>query len=162
MPLLAIDAEGNQIAPRPRPEPGRTDRAARAQALASEESRRGVTLSLIANVAQAYFELLELDRLREHGIDPDVFERARQPFLRSREEDLRTNSYWGHTVLRDAQLRPARLAAARDHTADTAAITRAELEELARRYLDPARGFLFIAEPGPTETWGAKYLWDAR
>ncbi len=104
----------------------------------------------------------ELDRLREHGIDPDVFERARQPFLRSREEDLRTNSYWGHTVLRDAQLRPARLAAARDRTADTAAITRAELEELARRYLDPARGFLFIAEPGPTETWGAKYLWDAR
>jgi outer membrane protein, multidrug efflux system len=35
--------------------------AARAQFLATEEARRGVLLSLVSNVAQAYFQLLELD-----------------------------------------------------------------------------------------------------
>jgi outer membrane protein, multidrug efflux system len=35
--------------------------AARAQFLGTEEARRGVLLSLVSNVAQAYFQLLELD-----------------------------------------------------------------------------------------------------
>ena len=35
--------------------------AARAQFFATEEARRGVLLSLVSNVAQAYFQLLELD-----------------------------------------------------------------------------------------------------
>jgi multidrug efflux system outer membrane protein len=39
----------------------RLNESARAQFLASEEARRGVMLSLVADVAQAYFELLELD-----------------------------------------------------------------------------------------------------
>ena len=104
----------------------------------------------------------EIEHLVAKGIDEDVFVRAKQPFLRLREEDLRKNSYWGHTVLRDAQLRPERLDAARDRTADTAAITRRDLEALARRYLDPARGFLFVAEPGATSTWGGKYFWDSK
>jgi multidrug efflux system outer membrane protein len=39
----------------------RLNEAARAQFLASQEARRGVRLSLIAEVAQAYFQLLELD-----------------------------------------------------------------------------------------------------
>ncbi len=39
----------------------RADEAARAQILANEEARRGVMLSLVSDVAQAYFELLELD-----------------------------------------------------------------------------------------------------
>ena len=39
----------------------RLNEAARAQFLASEEARRGVRLSLIADVAQGYFQLLELD-----------------------------------------------------------------------------------------------------
>src|SRR5204862_1148526 len=44
----------------------RLNEAARAQFLASEEARRGAVLSLVAEVAQAYFELLELDQ--EHEI----------------------------------------------------------------------------------------------
>ena len=104
----------------------------------------------------------EIENLLANGIDEDVFLRARQPYLRTREEDLRSNDYWCQTVLRDAQLYPERIAAARDRAADTAAITRGELEALARRYLDPARGFLFIAEPGPTTAWAGKYLWDAK
>lgn len=39
----------------------RSNESARAQYLASEEGRRGVMLSLVSDVAQAYFELLELD-----------------------------------------------------------------------------------------------------
>jgi zinc protease len=104
----------------------------------------------------------EIETLLAKGIDEDVFRRARQPFLRSREQDLRDNGYWSHTVLRDAQLHPERLAAARDRATDTAAIARPELEAIARRFLDPSRGFLFIAEPGPTSGWGARYMWGAK
>src|ERR1051325_10686456 len=39
----------------------RENEAARAQYLATEEARRGVMLSLVSDVAQAYFELLDLD-----------------------------------------------------------------------------------------------------
>ncbi len=39
----------------------RLDEAARAQYLASEEGRRGVLLSLVSDVATAYYQLLELD-----------------------------------------------------------------------------------------------------
>src|SRR5882724_1521421 len=40
----------------------RLNESARAQFLASGEARRAVTLSLVGDVAQAWFELLELDR----------------------------------------------------------------------------------------------------
>jgi multidrug efflux system outer membrane protein len=39
----------------------RENEAARAQFLATEEARRGVMLSLVSDVAQAYFQLLDLD-----------------------------------------------------------------------------------------------------
>ena len=39
----------------------RLNESARAQFLAAEEARRGIVLSLVGDVAQAYFELLELD-----------------------------------------------------------------------------------------------------
>ena len=44
----------------------RLNESARAQFLASEEARRGVVLSLVGELAQAYFELLEVDE--EHEI----------------------------------------------------------------------------------------------
>ena len=40
----------------------RLSEAARAQYLATEEARRGVTITLVSDVATAYFQLLELDR----------------------------------------------------------------------------------------------------
>src|SRR5262249_22700416 len=39
----------------------RLNEAARAEYLATEQARQGVWLSLVSDVAQAYFELLELD-----------------------------------------------------------------------------------------------------
>lgn len=89
----------------------------------------------------------ELEQLRKKRFTDDEFERVKAPFLRSREEDLRSNGYWGHTVLRDAQLRPERIAAARDRATDTESITRTELEVLASRYLKPADAFQFVSYP---------------
>jgi zinc protease len=89
----------------------------------------------------------ELDSLSKKHFSVDEFDRAKQPFLRVRQDDLRSNAYWGYTVLRDAQQHPERLIAARDRSADTAGITQAEVEKLAQRYLNPDRSFEFVAYP---------------
>lgn len=89
----------------------------------------------------------EIASLRRDGLTPDEFERVRQPFLARRSADLRDNGYWGYTVLREAQLKPARLAAALDRESDTAAITAVEVQALADRYLDPDRMFVFRTTP---------------
>ncbi len=97
----------------------------------------------------------ELMALRKGRFSEEEFERVKKPFLRSREDDLRTNSYWGHTVLRDAQQNPLRLVAARDRAIDTPRITRREIAQLARRYFDVKQSFHFVAFPasaGPTVT----------
>ncbi len=91
--------------------------------------------------------LAQVNRLRNQGIDADLFERVRQPYLRAREDSKRTNGYWLGTVLSAAQQYPEDLAAARDRDADSAAITAAELQALAQRYLEPPAAFVFVAEP---------------
>jgi zinc protease len=88
-----------------------------------------------------------IESLRRKRITDDEFDRVKQPFLVRREADLRNNAYWGYTVLRDAQQRPARIAAARDRTADCQLIRLADLEELASRYFKKRRWFQFIAHP---------------
>ncbi|HVS52551.1 MAG TPA: insulinase family protein [Opitutaceae bacterium] len=89
----------------------------------------------------------EIAALHDKGPTEDEFNRAKQPFLREMTDSLRTNSYWGITVLSDAQQRPERIAAVRDRAADIAAITREEIAALARRQLDPARAFRFATAP---------------
>jgi len=58
-------------------------KAARAQFLASKEARRGVQLSLITDVAQAYFQLLELDAELENR-------QAHHQFLWRKSNDLQS------------------------------------------------------------------------
>jgi Predicted Zn-dependent peptidases len=94
----------------------------------------------------------EIAALRKGRFSEEEFERVRTPFLRQRQDDLRTNGYWGRTVLRDAQENPFRLAAARDRATDTASITRRDLQKLARRYLDPKHMHEFVAYPAPAAT----------
>jgi len=89
----------------------------------------------------------ELAALWNSGPDEDEFVRAKEPMLRGREAEFRSNAYWLRTVLRDIQQNPNRLVAARDRAADFASITRAELVPLARRYLDPAQALIFAAQP---------------
>src|SRR5262249_42556466 len=52
----------------------RATEAARADYLGAEAARRGVLLTLVSDVAQAYFELLELDR------ELEITHRTRQTF----------------------------------------------------------------------------------
>lgn len=96
----------------------------------------------------------ELNNLRKQSLTDDEFERAKRPFLRHRDEDLRDNAYWTFTVLRDAQERPERIDAARDRATDTAAITRRDLEKLAKQYFDLKRCFQFVAYPSVTANAG--------
>ncbi|HEX2385892.1 MAG TPA: efflux transporter outer membrane subunit [Candidatus Binatia bacterium] len=78
----------------------RADEAARAQILANEEARRGVMLSLVSDVAQAYFELLELDlqleiarRTTESFRDSlDIFRRRLEGGVASRLETARASA----------------------------------------------------------------------
>ncbi|PTY01084.1 insulinase family protein [Opitutus sp. ER46] len=97
----------------------------------------------------AVLRLLEQETasLARKGPTADEFERTRLPYLRAMADDLRTNAYWGATVLSDPQQRPLRLSAARNRTADIAAITRAEIAALARRCLSPKLAFKFATLP---------------
>ncbi len=88
--------------------------------------------------------------LAAHGIKDDELIRARQPLLTSLQESERTNAYWLTTVLGAAQEQPWRLDWARSRRADYESITKAELEALARQYLDPARALQFTIVPAPT------------
>ena len=61
--------------------------------------------------------------------------------------NLRSNAYWGGTVLSGAQSNPTRLAAARDRTSDVSLINQADLARLAKRYLAPKNAFTFLTVP---------------
>lgn len=99
--------------------------------------------------AQRTDELIrsEISSLQHGRFTDDEFGRVKLPFLRSREADLRDNSYWSYTVLRDAQQYPERLSDAIDRQSDCASINRTEIESLAARYFDYGRWFQFVAYP---------------
>ena len=60
----------------------RLNEAARANLFATEDARRGVWLTLVSDVAQAYFELLELDvRLQIARNSTDAYQRTYDLFL---------------------------------------------------------------------------------
>ncbi len=81
------------------------------------------------------------------GVTSDELERARKPALTEIRESARTNRYWLDSVLASAQEEPQRLEWARTRQADIEKITKAELDQLAARYLDPARASRFIILP---------------
>jgi zinc protease len=84
-----------------------------------------------------------LDALEKEGISEDEFLRTKEPFLKEREEDLRTNAYWCMTVLSDAQQRPERLLAAKDRLEDSAAITREDVNSILRTWVRASNAFCF-------------------
>ena len=79
------------------------------------------------------------DDLAANGVTEEELNRARQPVLTSVRESLRTNGYWGGSVLARAQEKPEVLDWARSRLPDIEAITAAELSELAKAYLGQAR-----------------------
>ena len=80
------------------------------------------------------------------GPAAEEIEQIKPPYVRSMTDNLRTNAYWGQTVLSDAQQHPERLTAARSRAADIAAITAAELVPLAK-WLEPGNSFRFVTLP---------------
>lgn len=75
------------------------------------------------------------DDLATKGVTEDELTRARQPALTAARESLRTNGYWGGSVLARAQEKPEVLDWARTRLPDLEAITAAELSDLAKTYL---------------------------
>jgi multidrug efflux system outer membrane protein len=86
----------------------RATEASRADLLASEAVRRGVVLSLVAGVAQAWFELIELDRelaiARESVVSfeatRDLFQRQFQGGVVSKLDPLRAEAALGQAAAR--------------------------------------------------------------
>jgi len=85
--------------------------------------------------------------IRGKGVTADELERARKPVLTALRESARTNQYWLHAVLASCQEFPQRLDWARNRQTDVESITRADIDALARAYLDPARAFQVIVRP---------------
>jgi zinc protease len=77
--------------------------------------------------------------LHQRGVTEDELTRAKRPALTSIRESARSNAYWLNSVLARAQERPEVLGWARNREADVASITKAEVDQLARMYLDPSR-----------------------
>jgi zinc protease len=85
--------------------------------------------------------------LYQNGVTDEELVRAKQPILTSIKQSSRTNPYWLATVLSSAQEFPEKIEWSRTRLADTEGITAAELTQLARQYLDPAKASEFIAVP---------------
>lgn len=85
--------------------------------------------------------------LSRKGTHRDELERAVRPILTGLRESERTNGYWLGAVLAQAQEQPQRLDWARSRYADNEAITVAEIDELAERYLDRKSAFQVISRP---------------
>ncbi len=90
------------------------------------------------------------DDLATNGVTEDELTRARQPVLTTTRESLRTNNYWGGSVLSRAQEKPEVLDWARTRLSDLEAITAAELSALAKSYLGKERASRVSILPAPT------------
>jgi zinc protease len=85
--------------------------------------------------------------LAAKGVTDDELERAKKPVLTSLRESERSNDYWLGVVLARAQERPEVLDWCRSRYADYGAITKADLDALAKTYLDTARASRVIVVP---------------
>ena len=74
--------------------------------------------------------------LRDKPIPADLLDRARNPELEAVDRAFKDNGYWV-AALSQAQTRPERLERIRTRRTVRESITAAELQELARRYLQP-------------------------
>jgi multidrug efflux system outer membrane protein len=124
----------------------RSTEAARANFLASEEARRGVMLTLVSDVATAYFALLELDR------ELEIARESAETFTDTL--DLFTRRYLGG---KDTKLSTSRAEAALDSSAATIAVLKREIAQqedalsvLLGKHPEPIpRGTALIAQTMP-------------
>ncbi len=89
--------------------------------------------------------------IRDQGISADELRRAVDPMLTGIKEMRQQNRYWLETVLSGSRDHPEQLEWSRTIEADYQAITRAELEKLAREYLDPKAAATITVIPVPPQ-----------
>lgn len=119
-------------------------------------------LSAVVQVDPAQIGMVqeEIDRiaadLAAGGVQDDEFARIREPALTGIKDLRRENTYWRDSVLSGAWRHPEQFDWSRDIYQDHAAITAAELSDLAARYLTPERRATIVIRPkGPEEENGA-------
>ena len=74
--------------------------------------------------------------LRQKGVSAEELQRALEPTLTDIKDRLQENRYWLNTVLVGASRDPVQLEWSRTITSDYAGTRKAEIEQMARRYLD--------------------------
>ncbi|MBB3861438.1 zinc protease [Novosphingobium hassiacum] len=79
-------------------------------------------------------------------VDPDILQRARAPMLERIDNSLKTNGGWMNLAER-AQTEPDRLARAKSARSRLEALTAADLQRLAARYLTPERAVQVLVLP---------------
>lgn len=100
--------------------------------------------AMTAQISEVVIKLA--DDLAKNGVTDDGLNRARLPLLTNFRESLRSNNYW-LSVLGPAQEKPQMLDWARDRIADNEAITTAEVNALAKKYLPRERASRAIILP---------------
>lgn len=91
-----------------------------------------------------------LDKVRAAPLDEDVLLRARQPLLEAYDNALDTNTGWMSLVDR-AQTEPDRIDRFLAGAERIEAITPAQVQAMAQRYLDPAQRLEIVVLPRPEE-----------
>lgn len=81
------------------------------------------------------------------GVTADELARAKEPVLTQLRESARTNQYWLGAVLSRVQERPQQLDWCRSRYADVGSITAAELDALAKSYLESSHASRVIVIP---------------
>lgn len=87
-----------------------------------------------------------LEKLRVAPVDADLFQRARQPLLERLDNLLKTNAGWMSLVDR-AQSQPDTIERYREARARYEALTPADVQAMAAKYLDPARAVEIVILP---------------
>jgi zinc protease len=92
------------------------------------------------------------DDAAKNGVTDDEVERAKKPALTAIRESMRTNQYWLGRVLSRAQEKPEVLDWARTREADIGAITKGDLDPLAKEYLAASHASVVTVVPAKVET----------
>ncbi len=85
--------------------------------------------------------------LAENGPSGDELERALAPTLTGIKDQKRKNDYWLNTVLSGSEQNPQQFEWCRTIQSDYAAITKEEISELAKHYLDNRKAATIIVKP---------------
>jgi zinc protease len=85
--------------------------------------------------------------LASDGATQDELHRALSPTLTSIKEMMRTNNYWLNTVLTGSKKHPQQLDWSRTIMKDYASVTKEEVSNIAKKYLDNGKAATIIVKP---------------